>query len=110
MADYLANPFNAQVFVSYNQQVPDRKKLELNDERIERKINLRDAYPKFKSTTTPNLLCIGSNDANKSTLLNEMLGVKFEVKAEGWAGLFHDSIDALYTCTENPMGFNVFDF
>lgn len=110
MSDYLANPFNAQVFVSYNQQVPDFKKLVPDDERIERKINLRDAYPKFKCPNTPNLLCIGSTDAQKSTLLNQILGVRFEVKEEGMAGIFHDSVDALFTCAENPMGFNVYDF
>lgn len=90
--------------------MPDRKKLVLENKGIERKINLRDAFPYFKCPTTPNLLCIGSPGLQKSTLLNDMLGVQFEVMSDGMAGIFHDSVDALYTCAENPMGFNVFDF
>ena len=29
---------------------------------------------------------------------------------EGAAGLFHDSVDALFHSKDNPIGFNVFDF
>ena len=42
-------------------------------------------------------------------MLNEMFGVQFEVMQEGSIGLFHDSVDAIFTCKEIPIGFNVLD-
>ncbi len=38
-----------------------------------------------------------------------MLAVQFEVMQEGSIGLFHDSVDAIFTCKEIPIGFNVLD-
>lgn len=109
MAKYLENPFNPMMFVTYNQQVKDFLSLKPTDQQIQRQIHLNLAYKKFKHSA-PNLLCFGSPSSRKSTLLNDIFGVQFEVCAPGSANLFHDSVDAIFSSKELPMGFNVFDF
>ena len=89
--------------------VPDLQNLEPTDNRIERTIHMDVAFPKFK-VAAPTLICIGNPSSGKSQLINDIFGVEFEVTEEGSAGLFHDSVDALFSCNEMPFGFNIFDF
>ena len=109
MAKYLDNPFNPLMFISYNQRVSDLSQRLSTDPEVERSINLDVAYSKFKKAV-PQVLCIGSPGSLKSTMLNDIFGTQFEVIEEGSACLFHDSVDAIFTSKELPIGFNVFDF
>ena len=109
MAKYLENPFNAMIFISYNQRVANFLELEATDPSVERTIHLDKIYCKFKSHRT-NLLCIGSPGTRKSSFLNDMIGASFEVIEDGSACLFHDSVDVLFHSKDLPIGFNVFDF
>ena len=43
-------------------------------------------------------------------MINDIFGLKFEVVEEGSAGIFHDSVDALFSSKDIPLGFNVLDF
>ena len=43
-------------------------------------------------------------------MLNDIFGLFFEVLEKESAGLFHDSVDAVFTCKEIPLGFNILDF
>ena len=56
------------------------------------------------------LLCFGSPQARKSNMLNDIFGLGFEVLDKSSAGLFHDSVDALFSSKDIPLGFNVLDF
>lgn len=76
---------------------------------MERTINVGLTYSKYKNPS-PNLICIGSPCSGKSSFLNDMLKAEFEVIEEKSIGLFHDSVDALFTSKDMPIGFNVFDF
>ena len=58
----------------------------------------------------PTLFCIGSPSCGKSSLLNKIFQVQFEVMEQDSVGLFHDSVDALFSSDDLPIGFNVFDF
>lgn len=97
------------MFMHYNQNVAGFEELQHDDERIERKFHLRAVYKKFKHKRV-NLLCFGCPSSAKSSLLNNMLGLELEVVYDNSLGLFHDSIDAVFSDAEVPMGFNVFDF
>ena len=110
------NPINPIMFVTYDQSVPvdldelvkekeDRKV----DLRIERTIHLDISYSKFK-TQAPTLLSFGSPECKKSSLLNDVFGTDFEVMQKGAAGLYHDSVDALFHCKDMPIGYNILDF
>ena len=109
MAKFLENPFNPVIFISYNQRVKDFTKLQPTDPRVERTVHLDKVYCKYKSYY-PNLICIGSPGSHKSFFLNKMINAQFEVIEKESAGLFHDSVDALFSSKDNPIGFNVFDF
>jgi len=78
-----------------------------------RTFHLADVYSKFK-VGMPNVLCVGSRQANKSTILNNMLiTTEFEVldnEARKEACLFHDSVDVVFHSSDFQTGFNVFDF
>ena len=132
MAKYLENPVNPLMFVSYKQFIKDESGNDISlenyikdeagvdlpiaaimtkvadDARIERDIHLKFAYPKFK-TQAPNLVCIGDGCSGKSSFLNDVFGLHFEVVNKDAAGLFHDGIDAVFDSKDVPMGFNVFD-
>lgn len=43
-------------------------------------------------------------------MINDIFGLNFEVVQEGSAGIFHDSVDALFSSKDIPLGFNVLDF
>ena len=43
-------------------------------------------------------------------MLNDIFGLFFEVLEKESAGLFHDSVDAVFTSKEIPLGFNILDF
>lgn len=43
-------------------------------------------------------------------MLNDIFAADFEVIEQGSIGLYHDSVDALFTCKDIPIGFNVLDF
>ena len=87
MSKYLENPFNPMMFITYNQRVEGLRDLDCSDARVERTLNLDIAYQKFKDKT-PTLICIGNPSSMKSTLLNDIFGVQFEVMCQGMAGLF----------------------
>ena len=87
----------------------DLKNLESTNQRIERTFHLDIAYPKLKMSA-PTLLCFGSPLARKSSLINDIFGTEFEVMEESSAGLYHDSIDALFHSRDLPIGFNILDF
>ena len=108
MTKYLENPINPMMFITYNQGVPGLYDLEADDPRIERTCHMDIAYTKFKKTQ-PSLFCFGSPQAQKSVMINDIFGLEFEVLQDGSAGLFHDSVDAIFTSNDIPMGFNVFD-
>ena len=132
MAKYLENPVNPLMFASYKQFIKDDSgndtplddyvkakngtdlpNAELmtkvaSDARIERSIHLKFAYPKFKKQA-PNLVCIGDGCSGKSSFLNDVFGLHFEVVNKDAAGLFHDGIDAVFHSKDVPLGFNVFD-
>ena len=70
-------------------------------------------FAKFEdqtSATACNLLCVGSPGGYKSTLLNELFMLNFEVPDSGSAKAFHDSIDVTFASKDVKLGFNVFDF
>ena len=56
------------------------------------------------------MICIGDASSGKSKLLNDMLGLEFEVVNEHSAFIFHDSVDAIFTSNDIPIGYNVYDF
>ena len=103
------NPINPIMFVTYDQSVPDLYELVKADSRIERTIHLDISYSKFK-TQAPTLLSFGSPECKKSSLLNDVFGTDFEVMQKGAAGLYHDSVDALFHCKDMPIGYNILDF
>lgn len=103
------NPINPIMFVTYDQSVPDLEELVKADSRIERTIHLDISYSKFK-TQAPTLLSFGSPECKKSSLLNDVFGTDFEVMQKGAAGLYHDSVDALFHCKDMPIGYNILDF
>ena len=109
MSKYLENPINAMMFITYNQNVPNLHSLETNDPSIERTCHMDIAYPKFKKKA-PSLFCFGSPQARKSCMINDIFGVEFEVLQEGSAGLFHDSVDAIFNSSDVSLGMNIFDF
>ena len=109
MTKYLENPINPMMFISYNQNVPRLHSLETTDPSIERTCHMDIAYSKFKKTE-PSLFCFGSPQARKSGMINDIFGLEFEVLQDGAAGLYHDSVDAIFTSTDVNLGFNVFDF
>ena len=43
-------------------------------------------------------------------MINDIFGTEFEVMEESSAGLYHDSIDALFHSRDLPIGFNILDF
>ena len=43
-------------------------------------------------------------------MINEIFGLEFEEIQVGSAGLFHDSVDAIFTSNDVKLGFNIFDF
>ena len=132
MKKYLENPINPLMFASYKQFIKDESGNNIplddyvkseagvdlpidelmtkvaGDAQIERTINLKLAYPKFKNQA-PNLVCIGDGYSGKSSFLNDVFGLHFEVVNKDAAGLFHDGIDAVFDSKDIPMGFNVFD-
>ena len=112
MTYYLENPFNPVMFITYKQS-PNLENLLPTDPNVERTFHLDTIYQKLRDAL-PNLLCIGDRNSEKSTLLNTIFDVRFEVihKAvkEKSAGLFHDSVDALFNSKEFPSRMNLFDF
>ena len=109
MEKYLDNPFNPMMFIEYKHNIEGFDELTTDDQRVERTINVGQTYSKYKNSS-PNLICIGNPCSGKSSFLNDMLMVAFEVIEEKSIGLFHDSVDALFTSDHLPIGFNVFDF
>lgn len=99
---FLENAFNPGMFVSY-----DQKALFNGQKKIQ--IRMASFYKKFKETV-PNLLCIGSPKADKSTLLNELFGTSFEIISKKSNGLYHDGVDVIFDSKDFPLGFNIFDF
>ena len=112
MKNYLDNPFNPVMFASYK-QVPELAKMNPENEAVKRTIHMDVVYSKLK-TRMPNLLSIGPRGIQKSTLLNGVINSNFEVIHDGTkqeqAGLFHDSVDAIFHSEDFPIGFNVYDF
>lgn len=66
-------------------------------------------YAKFQDAV-PNLLCMGDPKTFKSTLLNDIFGLEFEVMQEQATGLFHDSVDVIFSSNALPIELNLFDF
>ena len=106
---YLENPMNPMMFIEYDQSV----------ETPERTINCEQAYHKLRedyfegdgSQVKGNLLCIGNPNIGKSTLLNQMFNLQFELNCPGSKGLFHQSVDVTFATGDIlPMDVNVFDF
>ena len=56
------------------------------------------------------MLCIGDPSTAKSTFLNNVFGLDFEVIQENAIGLFHDSVDCIFNSKSIPIGLNIFDF
>ena len=108
MNQYLQNVFNPVMLIRYDQTVNNLNQLACTDPSVRRTIYLDHVYRNLKQGH-PTLLCIGTPASRKSTMLNQMLEVQFEVMQEGSIGLFHDSVDAIFTCKEIPIGFNVLD-
>ena len=97
----------------YDQQQPRPRFWELEEPvpEIVRQFNICHLYDKLKSETpTNNLLCIGSPSAGKSDRLNNMFAVGFEKRDPRACGLWHDSVDVVFSSNDVPLGFNVFDF
>ena len=109
MSKYLENPFNPMMLITYNQRLEGLKELDPSDPAVERTVNLDIAYHKFRDKA-PTLICIGNPSTKKSSLLNDIFGVEFEVMNDGNCGLFHDSVDALFTSKDMPLEFNILDF
>lgn len=58
-----------------------------------------------------NLICIGNSNIGKSSLLNLMFNLQFELNCTGSKGLFHQSVDVTFAAGDTlPMDVNVFDF
>ena len=90
---YLENPINPLMFVEYNQTTAE----------LDRTINcnlayhkLRDDYFQEGSTARGNLLCVGNSNIGKSTLLNQMFNLQFEINTPRSKGLFHQSVDVIF--------------
>ena len=100
------------MFLTYK-QVPNLSNLEPSSSNVQRKILMNEMYPKFKNAK-PNVLCIGNPKSKKSSLLNHIFNLQFEVIHEGMyedsACLFHDSIDAVFHSKDFPSECNLFDF
>ena len=108
---YLENPLNAVMFMQYDQQHVGFENLEEPVPEIERQFNISHLYNKLKSKEAPNnLLCIGSPLGGKSNQLNNMFAVNFELRDPNACGLWHDSVDVIFSSDALPLGFNVFDF
>ena len=58
------------------------------------------------------MLCLGPREKFilKSTTLNSIFGINFEVLSTGSIGLLHDSVEIMFDSKEFPSGFNIFDF
>ena len=57
-----------------------------------------------------NVIFIGEPVIGKSSLINDMLNVKFEQRNRNSPGMYHDSVDVIFHSKEVPMKFNAFDF
>ena len=105
---YLENPINPLMFVEYNQEKVS----------FDRTIHCNRAYHKLRDNyfdkgvaAKGNLLCIGNSNIGKSTLLNKMFNLQFELNCAGSKGLFHQSVDVTFAAGDTlPMDVNVFDF
>ena len=110
-AKYLENPLNPVMFMQYDQKHPGFENLIEPAPELQRQFNIRHLYNKLKSETpTNNLLCIGSPSAGKSDRLNDMFSVSFEKRDPRACGLWHDSVDVIFSSNDIPLGFNVYDF
>ena len=113
LAKYLENPLNAMIFVEYKQDEPGFDVESESLEEVKRVLHINKTFAKFEfcaARSTCNLLCIGSPGRGKSTLLNELFKLKFEVIEKESAKAFHDSIDVTFASKEVGLDFNVFDF
>ena len=43
-------------------------------------------------------------------MINDIYGTEFELSDRDSAGLYHDSVDVLFSHKDMPIGFNIFDF
>ena len=79
---------------------------------VKRIVHLDKTFSKFEMSQEDkcNLLCIGTERAGKSTLINEIFNLNFETISPGTAGLFHDSVDVTFAAKDFNIGFNIFDF
>ena len=82
LAKYLENPLNAMIFVEYKQDEPGFDVESESLEEVKRVLHINKTFAKFEfcaARSTCNLLCIGSPGRGKSTLLNDLFKLKFEV-------------------------------
>ena len=83
---YLENPINPLLFVEYNQEKVSFERTIHCDKAYHK---LRDNYLETGIAAKGNLLCIGNSNIGKSSLLNEMFNLQFEVNCTRSKGLFH---------------------
>ena len=53
---------------------------------------------------------MGDPKTFKSTLLNDIFGLEFEIIESEATGLFHDSVDVIFSSKALPIELNLFDF
>ena len=130
IAKFIDNPLNAMVFVEYagpagELGLADEDIIETTEPKsdeyeeytcmkkeVKRIVHLDKTFSKFEMSQEDkcNLLCIGTERAGKSTLINEIFNLNFETIRPGTAGLFHDSVDVTFAAKDFNIGFNIFDF
>ena len=84
----MKNPKNAMMLVEYDQSVPNFTNLQmahlaqerLDDPPIKRIMHLDQAFSNYRLEADCNLISIGAYGDNKSRLLNQIFGSKFETR------------------------------
>ena len=118
MSKYLENPLNPLMIIEYDHDQDDYAEGIVGSTR--RIMHLDKAFMKYTRNVDCNLICIGAPGIMKSTLLNEVFGIKHEVmdSNEHKCRMFHDSVDVTFASTDikhetkrnQQFQFNIFDF